>query len=91
MLPLALTLALAASPVTGRYADVNGGRMYYEVHGHGRPVVLLHGGLGTIETSFSRLLPVLARDHRVIAVEQVGHGHSPDREGAYTYARQESR
>jgi len=88
MLSIAIALALAASPAAGDFADVNGSQMYYEVHGKGRPVVLLHGGLGTIETSFSKLVPELARDHRVIAIEQVGHGHSPDREGAYAYARQ---
>lgn len=88
MLSIVIALALAGSPAAGTYADANGSRMYYEVHGKGRPIVLLHGGLGTIETSFSKLVPELARDHRVIAIEQVGHGHSPDRDGAYAYARQ---
>jgi len=52
--------------------------MYYEVHGQGRPVVLLHGGFSTIRTSFSKQIPVLSRTHRVIAVEQMAHGHTPD-------------
>lgn len=84
---------LAASPgesstQTG-YANVNGVRMYYEVHGSGRPVVLLHGGLDTIEKSFSKVLPGLAARYRVVAVEQVGHGHSPDSPArdAYSYAQ----
>jgi pimeloyl-ACP methyl ester carboxylesterase len=52
--------------------------MYYEVHGQGRPVVLLHGGTATIELSFSKQIDVLAQSHRVIAIEQMGHGHTPD-------------
>jgi pimeloyl-ACP methyl ester carboxylesterase len=62
----------------GRYADVNGLKMYYEIHGSGRPLVLLHGGGSTIESTFGRMLPALARTHRVIAVELQAHGHTPD-------------
>ncbi|RJS23375.1 alpha/beta hydrolase [Corallococcus sp. H22C18031201] len=65
---------------SGAYAQVNGLNMYYEVHGpaSGRPLVLLHGGGSTIDTSFGRLIPMLARDHRLIAVEQQAHGHTAD-------------
>jgi pimeloyl-ACP methyl ester carboxylesterase len=62
----------------GAYASVNGLRLYYEVHGEGRPLVLLHGGLMTIDLTFGRLLPDLARTHRVIAVELQGHGRTAD-------------
>ena len=62
----------------GRYADVNGLRMYYEIHGDGPPLVLLHGALSGIESSFGRLLPALARTRRVVAVEQQAHGHTAD-------------
>ncbi len=62
----------------GRYADVNGLRMYYEIHGDGPPLVLLHGALSGIEDSFGRLLPSLARTRRVVAVEQQAHGHTAD-------------
>jgi len=62
----------------GRYARIGPLRMYYELHGAGAPVVLLHGGGSTIQTSFGRLLPRLAPKHRVIAVELQGHGHTAD-------------
>jgi pimeloyl-ACP methyl ester carboxylesterase len=62
----------------GEYAEIHGIKMYYEIRGEGQPVVLLHGGTSTIETSFSEQIPVLARNHRVIAIEQMGHGHTGD-------------
>jgi pimeloyl-ACP methyl ester carboxylesterase len=60
------------------YADVNGLHMYYEERGEGPPLVLLHGGLLTIELSFGSVLPGLAERHRVIAVELQGHGRTAD-------------
>src|ERR1041385_2974827 len=62
----------------GRYAAVNGLKMYYEIHGSGRPLVLLHGGGSPIESTFGRILPELAKTHRVIAVELQAHGHTLD-------------
>jgi pimeloyl-ACP methyl ester carboxylesterase len=62
----------------GSYASVNRVEMYYEIHGEGRPMVLLHGALGTIESCFAALLPALAATRRVIAVELQGHGHTAD-------------
>jgi pimeloyl-ACP methyl ester carboxylesterase len=69
----------STSQQTG-YAPVNGLRMYYEIHGPtGQlPLVLLHGGGDTIETSFGHLLPVLARSRRIIAFEQQGCGRTAD-------------
>jgi len=60
------------------YASVNGLQMYYEVHGSGPPLVLLHGGALTIGLSFGPLIPALAETHRVIAIEMQGHGHTAD-------------
>jgi pimeloyl-ACP methyl ester carboxylesterase len=64
------------------YADVNGLRLYYELHGHdqghGRPLVLLHGGLHTIGLSFGPMIGPLAAGRPVIAVELQGHGHTAD-------------
>ena len=60
------------------YAHVNGLQLYYEVHGSGRPIVLLHGGLLTIDLNFGPLLEPLAASRQVIAVELQGHGHTAD-------------
>ena len=68
----------ASTPVESGYVPVNGLEMYYEIHGSGRPLVLLHGNLSTIGTSFGKVLPKLASTRRIIAVEQQGHGHTAD-------------
>ena len=60
------------------YAPVNGLTFYYEIHGSGRPLVLLHGGLLTIDLSFGPLVELLAASRQVIAVELQGHGHTAD-------------
>ena len=61
----------------GRYADVNGIKLYYETHGTGRPLILLHGGLGAIEM-FGPNLPALGKGRRLIAVDLQGHGRTAD-------------
>lgn len=62
---------------TGAYAAVNGLNLYYETHGTGRPLILLHGGLGSGEM-FGAILPMLAARHQVIAVDLQGHGRTAD-------------
>lgn len=62
----------------GNYAEVNGLSMYYEIHGEGYPLVLLHGGISGIGTSFGKILPHLASGRKIIGIEQQGHGHTPD-------------
>ena len=73
-------------PSKSGYAPVNGIKVYYEVYGEGRPLVLLHGGFYTIEMNWSELIPELAKTRKVIAIEMQGHGHSPfsDRKLALT-------
>ncbi|MFA6083688.1 alpha/beta fold hydrolase [Mucilaginibacter sp.] len=70
---------------TGNYANVNGIKMYYEIHGEGSPLVLIHGGGSTIKTNFSRVLPLFAKTHKVIAVELQAHGHTGDRDAPETF------
>lgn len=69
-------------PLANGHAPVNGIRMYYEIHGReeGIPLVLLHGGGSTIESTFGRMLPYLARSRKVIALEEQAHGRTTDRD-----------
>jgi pimeloyl-ACP methyl ester carboxylesterase len=62
---------------TGAYAELNGLNMYYEIQGAGRPMILLHGGLGSGEM-FGPILPALTANHRVIAPDLQGHGRTAD-------------
>jgi pimeloyl-ACP methyl ester carboxylesterase len=68
----------ATPPSSAGYLPVNGLDLYFEIHGRGKPLVLIHGGGSTIESNFGRILPVLAKAHRVIAVELQAHGHTRD-------------
>jgi pimeloyl-ACP methyl ester carboxylesterase len=64
-------------PKTG-YVSVNDLQMYYEIHGTGQPLVLLHGAFSAIETSFGQLLPGLAEGRQVVAFELQAHGRTAD-------------
>ncbi len=66
-----------AQAVKSGYAPVNGLNMYYEIHGRGEPLILLHGGVGGIDM-FGPNLPALAQNRQVIAVDFQGHGHTAD-------------
>jgi pimeloyl-ACP methyl ester carboxylesterase len=61
----------------GKYAEVNGINLYYEIHGNGRPLILLHGGLGSGEM-FQPVLPLLTERHQVVTVDLQGHGRTAD-------------
>ncbi|WP_232661809.1 alpha/beta fold hydrolase [Pseudonocardia sp. TRM90224] len=83
--------APGSAPRTTGYLPVDGIDVYYEVHGAARegkaPLVLLHGGLVAIDMSFGGMIPRLAADRQVIAIEQQGHGHTADRSGPLSYDR----
>lgn len=96
MKPSLLMLAILFAAFTprsnaaeGHYAPVNGLKMYYEIHGvsDGKtpPLVLLHGGGSTIETTFGKFLPLLAKNRQVIAFEQQGHGRTADVDRPFTF------
>jgi pimeloyl-ACP methyl ester carboxylesterase len=85
-----LTMLLSAvvsaqqQPTTG-YAPVNGLKMYYEVHGSGDPVVLLHGSFMTISNNWTEWIGELSKTRRVIALEMQGHGRTADIQRDFNY------
>lgn len=73
---------------TSGYAPVNGISMYYEIHGKGdMPLVLIHGGGSTIQSSFGTLLPLLSKDNKIIALELQAHGRTSDRDAPESFAQ----
>src|SRR6267154_6008792 len=66
-----------SKPTDSGYAPVNGIKVYYEVYGAGRPIVLLHGAFYTIQMNWGQLIPELSKTRKVIAIELQGHGHTP--------------
>ena len=66
-----------SKPADSGYVSVNGIKVYYEVYGEGRPIVLLHGAFYTIQMNWGELIPELSKTRKVIAIELQGHGHSP--------------
>lgn len=72
-------------PVKSGYAKVNGLELYYEIHGKGRPLVLLHGAFMTIPSNWKELIPDLSKNHQVIAVELQGHGRTKDIDRPYSF------
>ena len=78
LMMLVVTAAWAQQkPMTG-YAPVNGLKMYYEVHGRGEPVVLLHGAFMTIPSNWAGWIAKLSKTRKVIAIEMQGHGRTAD-------------
>lgn len=75
---------------TSGYVPVNGLDMYYEIHGDGSPLALLHGAMGTIDSCFAGLLPALAATRQVIAIELQGHGHTADVDRPLSYQQMAS-
>ncbi len=69
------------------YAPVNGIKMYYEIHGKGSPLVLIHGGGSTIQSTFGEILPLLAAHYKVIAMELQAHGRTSDRNSPESFAQ----
>jgi pimeloyl-ACP methyl ester carboxylesterase len=61
------------------YSEVNGLKMYYEIYGQGKPIVLIHGGGSTIQSNFEKAIPLFAKNRKVIAVELQAHGRTSDR------------
>jgi pimeloyl-ACP methyl ester carboxylesterase len=78
VMTLVTTVAHAQQKPTTGYAPVNGLKMYYEVHGSGKPVLLLHGAFMTITNNWAGWISELSKTRKVIAVEMQGHGRTAD-------------
>lgn len=78
--------AQKVKPSESGYAPVNGIKMYYEVYGNGKALVLLHGAFMTIDMNWGELIPELSKTRKVIAVELQGHGHTPFSERKLSHA-----
>jgi pimeloyl-ACP methyl ester carboxylesterase len=76
---------MKSNPAFSGYSEVNGLRLYYEMHGDGQPLVLVHGGGSTIESSFGNILPFLAAKRQIIAVEMQAHGRTSDRDADLSF------
>ncbi len=68
-----------SEPSSTGYSDVNGIKMYYEIYGTGKPLVLIHGGGSTIQSCFGKVIPLFAKNRKVIALELQAHGRTNDR------------
>jgi pimeloyl-ACP methyl ester carboxylesterase len=73
------------TPLKSGFAPVNGLQMYYEIYGSGKPVVLIHGGGSTIESNWSRIIPLLSQSRQVIAAEMQAHGRTKDIDRDFTF------
>ncbi|MCW3463449.1 alpha/beta fold hydrolase [Chitinophaga nivalis] len=73
------------TPKKTGYAPVNGLKMYYEIQGEGRPIVLIHGSYMTIDMNYGALIPELAKTHQVIALEMQGHGRTADIDRPFSF------
>lgn len=82
---LLTTVSVAQEKPTTGYAPVNGLKIYYEVHGNGAPVVLLHGGFGTLTRNMPEWIGELSKTRKVIALEMQGHGRTADIERDFSY------
>ena len=85
ILTFLVSAAVSAQEPTTGYAPVNGLKMYYEVHGKGEPVVLLHGSFMTITNNWTGAIAQLSKSRQVIAVEMQGHGRTADINRDFSY------
>lgn len=77
--------ARGLQPAESGYADVNGLKMYYEVYGAGKPIVLIHGSYMNIPMNWTQMIPLLAKDRKVIVAEMQGHGRTRDIDRDFSY------
>ncbi|WP_143307435.1 alpha/beta fold hydrolase [Chitinophaga vietnamensis] len=73
------------TPKSAGYAPVNGLKIYYEIYGEGKPLLLLHGSYMNIGMNYAKLIPELSKTHQVIAFEMQGHGRTADIDRKFSY------
>lgn len=74
-------------PTISNTTPINGIQIYYEIYGKGSPLIMLHGGGSTIQSSFERIIPLLAKTHHIIAVESQAHGRTSDRNSTSSFTQ----
>jgi pimeloyl-ACP methyl ester carboxylesterase len=79
------TVPYGNNPTAGKYFDTGDGRIYYEVYGQGKPLVMLHGGLYGYISEFEQFIPKLAENYQVICIATRGHGKSDIGKAPFTY------
>ncbi|NML21395.1 alpha/beta hydrolase [Pseudoflavitalea sp. G-6-1-2] len=79
------SITASAKPVESGYAPVNGLKLYYEVYGQGKPLVLIHGAFMTIPLNWANVIPLFAKDRKVIVAEMQGHGRTRDTDRPFAY------
>lgn len=75
----------SVDPADSGYAEIDGLKMYYEVYGNGKPIVLLHGSFMNIPMNWLHIIPLLAKDRKVIVPEMQGHGRTRDISRDFSY------
>lgn len=80
-----MTLTTGTPAFKSGYSEVNGLEMYYEIYGQGKPLVLIHGGGSTIQTTFEKVIPLLAETRQLVCVELQAHGRTGDRNADLTF------
>jgi pimeloyl-ACP methyl ester carboxylesterase len=83
--PKDTTASQNIKPAESGYAEVNGLKLYYEVYGEGKPIVLLHGAFMNIPLNWSQIIPMLSKDRKVIVAEMQGHGRTRDISREFSY------
>lgn len=79
------TITMGTMGFKSGYSEVNGLKMYYEIYGQGKPLILIHGGGSTIQSNFEKVIPLFAKNRQVIAVELQAHGRTSDREADLSF------
>ncbi|WP_185216280.1 alpha/beta fold hydrolase [Sphingobacterium mizutaii] len=74
-------------PTISNTTPINGIQIYYEIYGKGSPLIMLHGGGSTIQSSFERIIPLLAKTHHIIAIESQAHGRTADRNSPTSFTQ----